>query len=197
MLGGIKCERQGGSRPGHGTRHAGGRPAGLLLPATKRTPPPRSPPSSASPQRSVSKAKRVGSGMPLSTPHAALLLPRGLASPAPRLVLRALAPSPPLGFAPAARGLVASPLRAAVRAEQRGEVGTEVGDQGISGRPLRVGLVCGGPSAERGISLNSARSVLDHIQVPSIRFLSSSSLFTLRGAPFRIPSFLSSPTTTY
>lgn len=32
------------------------------------------------------------------------------------------------------------------------------------GRPLRVGLVCGGPSAERGISLNSARSVLDHIQ---------------------------------
>lgn len=32
------------------------------------------------------------------------------------------------------------------------------------GRILRVGLVCGGPSAERGISLNSARSVLDHIQ---------------------------------
>ncbi|XP_078166190.1 D-alanine-D-alanine ligase family [Carex rostrata] len=32
------------------------------------------------------------------------------------------------------------------------------------GRQLRVGLVCGGPSAERGISLNSARSVLDHIQ---------------------------------
>lgn len=32
------------------------------------------------------------------------------------------------------------------------------------GRVLRVGLVCGGPSAESGISLNSARSVLDHIQ---------------------------------
>ncbi|CAL9778042.1 unnamed protein product [Musa acuminata subsp. burmannicoides] len=32
------------------------------------------------------------------------------------------------------------------------------------GRPLRVGIICGGPSAERGISLNSARSVLDHIQ---------------------------------
>ncbi|KFK34088.1 hypothetical protein AALP_AA5G100700 [Arabis alpina] len=31
-------------------------------------------------------------------------------------------------------------------------------------RNLRVGLICGGPSAERGISLNSARSVLDHIQ---------------------------------
>lgn len=33
------------------------------------------------------------------------------------------------------------------------------------GRALRVGLICGGPSAERGISLNSARSVLDHIEV--------------------------------
>lgn len=32
-------------------------------------------------------------------------------------------------------------------------------------RVLRVGLICGGPSQERGISLNSARSVLDHIQV--------------------------------
>ncbi|MED6156508.1 hypothetical protein PIB30_014905 [Stylosanthes scabra] len=31
-------------------------------------------------------------------------------------------------------------------------------------RVLKVGLICGGPSAERGISLNSARSVLDHIQ---------------------------------
>ncbi|MQM10634.1 hypothetical protein Taro_043532 [Colocasia esculenta] len=31
-------------------------------------------------------------------------------------------------------------------------------------RPLKVGIICGGPSAERGISLNSARSVLDHIQ---------------------------------
>lgn len=35
---------------------------------------------------------------------------------------------------------------------------------------LRVGLICGGPSAERGISLNSARSVLDHIQVLSLTF---------------------------
>ncbi|CAN0927902.1 D-alanine--D-alanine ligase [Linum grandiflorum] len=33
-----------------------------------------------------------------------------------------------------------------------------------SRRVLTVGLVCGGPSAERGISLNSVRSVLDHIQ---------------------------------
>ncbi|CAL1378537.1 unnamed protein product [Linum trigynum] len=39
---------------------------------------------------------------------------------------------------------------------------TEKGE-GSGGRLLRVGLVCGGPSAERGISLNSVRSVLDHI----------------------------------
>ncbi|XXG39900.1 hypothetical protein AAC387_Pa01g0745 [Persea americana] len=32
------------------------------------------------------------------------------------------------------------------------------------GRVLRIGIICGGPSAERGISLNSARSVLDHLQ---------------------------------
>jgi hypothetical protein len=40
-------------------------------------------------------------------------------------------------------------------------------------RVLRVGLICGGPSAERGISLNSARSVLDHIEVllPVPRFV--------------------------
>ncbi|KAL6002925.1 hypothetical protein ACLOJK_023147 [Asimina triloba] len=37
------------------------------------------------------------------------------------------------------------------------------------GRVLRVGLICGGPSAERGISLNSARSVLDHIQAGTLR----------------------------
>lgn len=28
---------------------------------------------------------------------------------------------------------------------------------------MRIGLICGGPSAERGISLNSARSVMDHL----------------------------------
>lgn len=37
-------------------------------------------------------------------------------------------------------------------------------EKGVSLRVLKVGLICGGPSAERGISLNSARSVLDHIQ---------------------------------
>ncbi|KAI3676209.1 hypothetical protein L1987_85810 [Smallanthus sonchifolius] len=40
----------------------------------------------------------------------------------------------------------------------------EEGVKREKGRVLKVGLVCGGPSAERGISLNSARSVLDHIQ---------------------------------
>jgi hypothetical protein len=45
-------------------------------------------------------------------------------------------------------------------------------EKGIEeGRALRVGLICGGPSAERGISLNSARSVLDHLQVHAIFFL--------------------------
>lgn len=38
------------------------------------------------------------------------------------------------------------------------------GDENRSGT-LRVALVCGGPSEERGISLNSARSVLDHLEV--------------------------------
>lgn len=51
-----------------------------------------------------------------------------------------------------------------------GDRGVEEGGAGDTRRRekcmvLRVGLVCGGPSAERGISLNSARSVLDHIQV--------------------------------
>lgn len=29
---------------------------------------------------------------------------------------------------------------------------------------LRIGVICGGPSLERGVSLNSARSLLDHLQ---------------------------------
>ncbi|OJU79821.1 MAG: hypothetical protein BGO10_02050 [Chlamydia sp. 32-24] len=35
-------------------------------------------------------------------------------------------------------------------------------------RVLKIGLICGGPSKERGISLNSARSVLDHLSSPTI-----------------------------
>lgn len=33
---------------------------------------------------------------------------------------------------------------------------------------MKIGLICGGPSLERGISLNSARSVLDHLSSESI-----------------------------
>ncbi|XP_015897668.4 uncharacterized protein LOC107431289 isoform X1 [Ziziphus jujuba] len=46
-----------------------------------------------------------------------------------------------------------------VEREVKSEEEKEEGD-----RVLRVGIICGGPSPERGISLNSARSVLDHVQ---------------------------------
>ncbi|KAL6896669.1 hypothetical protein ACP4OV_007241 [Aristida adscensionis] len=106
-----------------------------------------------------------------SLPHPLLLRPR-LASPTPRLLrsvtltprraLAASAPAPPLGFASPPRGGVApAPVRAVV--SEQPETGMEAA-AGAEGGPLRVGLICGGPSAERGISLNSARSVLDHIQ---------------------------------
>ena len=36
---------------------------------------------------------------------------------------------------------------------------------------MKVGLVCGGPSPERGISLNSARSVLDHLSSPEVEIV--------------------------
>ncbi|KAL7265645.1 hypothetical protein ACSBR1_003431 [Camellia fascicularis] len=48
--------------------------------------------------------------------------------------------------------------------EEEEEEEEEEDERREKGKVLRVGLVCGGPSAERGISLNSARSVLDHIQ---------------------------------
>lgn len=88
---------------------------------------------------------------------------------APRLLasLSLATPPPPLLAASAFASL---PLRALLSESQR-----EVEMVGESeGRPLRVGLVCGGPSPERGISLNSARSVLDHIQART----HLSSLFT-------------------
>lgn len=53
-------------------------------------------------------------------------------------------------------------LRAAV---EEAKIVRQQEEEEEKGRPLRVGIICGGPSAERGISLNSARSVLDHIQV--------------------------------
>lgn len=36
---------------------------------------------------------------------------------------------------------------------------------------MKIGLICGGPSPERGISLNSARSVLDHLSSDSIEIV--------------------------
>ena len=36
---------------------------------------------------------------------------------------------------------------------------------------LKIGLICGGPSLERGISLNSARSCCDHLQSESIEII--------------------------
>ncbi|GJN10606.1 hypothetical protein PR202_ga28714 [Eleusine coracana subsp. coracana] len=86
-------------------------------------------------------------GLPSSTTRCLLrVAPRALIPPH----RRALASGPPLRLG----------LRAAV-SEQHSSP-TEV--VGAEGGPLRIGLVCGGPSAERGVSLNSARSVLDHIQ---------------------------------
>ncbi|QQR84228.1 hypothetical protein IPJ72_03525 [Candidatus Peregrinibacteria bacterium] len=36
---------------------------------------------------------------------------------------------------------------------------------------LKIALLCGGPSLERGISLNSARSVADHLESENIEIL--------------------------
>ena len=38
-------------------------------------------------------------------------------------------------------------------------------------KKLKVALICGGPSLERGISLNSARSVLDHLEDENIEVI--------------------------
>ncbi|KAM0915920.1 hypothetical protein ACQ4PT_010497 [Festuca glaucescens] len=86
-----------------------------------------------------------------------------LHSPTTATPRRALAASTAPGrFASPARRVAASPLRAVVSGPGVKEMTPAAAEQ--EARPLRVGLVCGGPSAERGISLNSARSVLDHIQ---------------------------------
>jgi len=55
-------------------------------------------------------------------------------------------------------------LQSDVREVQAGGGNALKNDETRSGT-LRVALICGGPSAERGISLNSARSVLDHLEV--------------------------------
>ncbi len=38
-------------------------------------------------------------------------------------------------------------------------------------KKVNIALICGGPSAERGISLNSARSVMDHLQDEQIEII--------------------------
>jgi D-alanine--D-alanine ligase len=40
-----------------------------------------------------------------------------------------------------------------------------------SKNPFKLALICGGPSRERGISLNSARSVMDHLSGPGIEII--------------------------
>ena len=47
----------------------------------------------------------------------------------------------------------------------------ESGEAKVAGGKLRVALLCGGPSPERGISLNSARSVLDHLASDEIEII--------------------------
>jgi D-alanine--D-alanine ligase len=38
-------------------------------------------------------------------------------------------------------------------------------------RPFKLAVICGGPSQERGISLNSARSVMDHLRSPYLEVI--------------------------
>ncbi|KAL5198943.1 hypothetical protein ABZP36_002455 [Zizania latifolia] len=108
------------------------------------------------------RASRIPYSRMLPTLKQPLLLPPPTTSrlrPAPHPPPHAFASASTPGFVSPVRG-AATPLRALLPETQR-HMGTEAQPEG---RPLRVGLVCGGPSAERGISLNSARSVLDHIQ---------------------------------
>ncbi|URE41476.1 D-ala D-ala ligase N-terminus [Musa troglodytarum] len=85
------------------------------------------------------------------------------------LLSSACGSSPILGCSTrVSRSLVSAELGArlgAVRAAvEEAKIVQQEEEEEEKGRPLRVGIICGGPSAERGISLNSARSVLDHIQ---------------------------------
>lgn len=51
-------------------------------------------------------------------------------------------------------------------------------------KKLRIAILCGGPSFERGISLNSARSVLDHLESEKIEILPI--YFDTKRSPYRI-----------
>ncbi|CAI5497084.1 unnamed protein product, partial [Closterium sp. Naga37s-1] len=48
------------------------------------------------------------------------------------------------------------------------EAGREVEKEERTAGRLRVAVICGGPSEERGISLNSARSVVDHLEARDV-----------------------------
>lgn len=51
-------------------------------------------------------------------------------------------------------------------------------------KKLRVAVICGGPSSERGISLNSARSVCDHLEGDDLEVVPF--YFDLSSHPFRL-----------
>ncbi|MBI5229742.1 MAG: hypothetical protein HY981_00325 [Candidatus Magasanikbacteria bacterium] len=55
---------------------------------------------------------------------------------------------------------------------------------GKNSAKITVGLICGGPSLERGISLNSARSVLDHLESEEVEILPV--YFDAKKKPYRI-----------
>jgi len=49
---------------------------------------------------------------------------------------------------------------------------------------IKIGLICGGPSLERGISLNSARSAMDHLESEAIEIIPI--YFDSRRKPYKI-----------
>ena len=62
-----------------------------------------------------------------------------------------------------------SPARNRARRRSRGPIALRA--SGTSDGPppvVRVAVLCGGPTLERGISLNSARSILDHLRAPGV-----------------------------
>uniref|UniRef100_A0A0E0LQ37 ATP-grasp domain-containing protein n=1 Tax=Oryza punctata TaxID=4537 RepID=A0A0E0LQ37_ORYPU len=102
--------------------------------------------------------------IPLAHPRPPLIASAIFRPRAPRLLASVSLATPPPPPTLAAAAFASLPLRALLSKREVEMVGES------EGRPLRVGLVCGGPSPERGISLNSARSVLDHIQERTLHY---------------------------
>uniref|UniRef100_A0A0E0LQ36 ATP-grasp domain-containing protein n=1 Tax=Oryza punctata TaxID=4537 RepID=A0A0E0LQ36_ORYPU len=90
--------------------------------------------------------------IPLAHPRPPLIASAIFRPRAPRLLASVSLATPPPPPTLAAAAFASLPLRALLSKREVEMVGES------EGRPLRVGLVCGGPSPERGISLNSARS---------------------------------------